>query len=103
MKELLERPAPDKIIRLQQVAKGEKTLDEFLDQMPFADLMQLLVGQDNILPGICLARHPMCGHNFEYMGEDPYLAGRIDIRRIRASARRVLELVMASPRFKATL
>ena len=29
--------------------------------------------------------------------------GRIDVRRIRASARRVLELVMASPRFKASL
>ena len=163
-----KRPDPDKIIKLQQVAKGEKTLDEFLDQMPFEDLMQLLVGQDNILPvgntrsigtleaygvpglqtadgpvgirlgpvpkegekpsddqlatsfpataltacsfdialqeeygrvvgaeaaevgvdihlapGICLARHPMCGRNFEYMGEDPYLAGRMAAAYIR--------------------
>ena len=163
-----KRPDPDKVIRLQQVAKGEKTLDEFLDQMPFEDLMQLLVGQNNILPvgntrssgvleasgvpglqtadgpvgirlgqypkegekpsddqlstafpataltagsfdvalqeeygrvvgaeaaevgidihlapGICLARHPMCGRNFEYMGEDPYLAGRMAAAYIR--------------------
>lgn len=166
--DVAERPGPDRIIKLQQVAKGEKTLDEFLDQMPFADLMQLLVGQDNILPvgntrsigvleaygvpglqtadgpvgirlgpypkegdepspdqlstafpataltagsfdvalqeeygrvigaeaaevgvdihlapGICLARHPMCGRNFEYMGEDPYLAGRMAAAYIR--------------------
>lgn len=166
--EVTERPAPDKIITLQQVAKGERTMDAFLDQMPFADLMQLLVGQDNILPvgntrsigvltaygvpglqtadgpvgirlgrepkageqvaeeqlstafpataltsgsfdvalqeeygrvvgaeaaevgidihlapGICLARHPMCGRNFEYMGEDPHLAGRMGAAYVR--------------------
>ena len=166
--EVTERPSPERLIRLQQVAKGEKTLDEFLDQMPFADMMQLMVGQDNILsvgntrsigvleaygvpglqtadgpvgirlgqqpkegekptedqlatafpataltscsfdpalqeeygrvlgaeavefsidihlaPGICLARHPMCGRNFEYMGEDPYLAGKMAAAYIR--------------------
>ena len=168
VKDVEARPSPEKMIKLQQVAKGEKTLDEFIDQMPFADLIKLLVGQPNILsvgntrsigvleeygvpglqtadgpvgirlgkwpkkgeqpipdqlstafpataltagsfdielqekygrvvgaeaaevgidihlaPGICLARHPMCGRNFEYMGEDPYLAGRMAAAYIR--------------------
>ena len=162
------RPAADKLITLQQVAKGEKTLDAFVDQMPAEDIIDLLYGQPNILkvgntrsigvleaygvpglqtadgpvgvrlgqrpkkgekpvpeqcstafpataltagsfdlalqeeygrtlakegvsvgidihlaPGICLARHPMCGRNFEYMGEDPYLAGRMAAAYIR--------------------
>lgn len=162
------RPTADKLITLRQVAQGEKTLDEFVDQMPASDLLTLLYGQPNILPvgntcsigvlkeygvpglqtadgpvgirlgqwpedgkkpkpeqmatafpataltagsfdiklqeeygralgqeaaaegidihlapGICLARHPLCGRNFEYMGEDPYLAGRMAAAYIR--------------------
>lgn len=162
------RPDAEHLIKLQAVARGEKTLDEFVDQMPLEDLLKLLVGQPNILPvgntrsigtleeygvtglqtadgpvgirlgqkpkkgaapipeqlstafpataltagsfdielqeeygrvlgeeavavgidihlapGICIARHPMCGRNFEYMGEDPYLAGRMSAAYIR--------------------
>lgn len=34
-------------------------------------------------PGFNIARTPLCGRNFEYMGEDPYLAGELCVPYIR--------------------
>jgi len=43
-------------------------------------------GKDIILgPGISIARTPLCGRNFEYMGEDPYLAGEMALGYIKAA------------------
>ncbi|MCF0196284.1 MAG: glycoside hydrolase family 3 protein, partial [Bacteroidaceae bacterium] len=34
-------------------------------------------------PGVNIYRAPMCGRNFEYMGEDPYLAGQMAVNYIQ--------------------
>ncbi|HEY5042629.1 MAG TPA: glycoside hydrolase family 3 C-terminal domain-containing protein [Verrucomicrobiae bacterium] len=33
-------------------------------------------------PSVCIQRTPLCGRNFEYMGEDPYLTARIAVNYI---------------------
>ena len=34
-------------------------------------------------PGVNMYRSPLCGRNFEYMGEDPYLAGKLSVPYIK--------------------
>lgn len=41
-------------------------------------------GVDVVLgPGVCMKRSPLCGRNFEYFSEDPYLAGVMGARWIQ--------------------
>ena len=37
-----------------------------------AEQVSILLG-----PGVCMKRSPLCGRNFEYFSEDPYLAGQM--------------------------
>ena len=46
---------------------GEKLGDECLSER-----VSVLLG-----PGICIKRSPLCGRNFEYYSEDPFLAGTL--------------------------
>jgi beta-glucosidase len=36
-----------------------------------------------LAPGVNIYRAPMCGRNFEYFGEDPYLSGRLAVNYIK--------------------
>jgi beta-glucosidase len=46
---------------------------------------QALFSEKDVIlgPGLNMYRSPLCGRNFEYMGEDPYLAGKLSIPYIK--------------------
>ncbi|ENH96083.1 beta-glucosidase [Gracilibacillus halophilus YIM-C55.5] len=56
---------------------GEK-VGEFLGEEAIAQNVNVLLG-----PGINMKRNPLCGRNFEYFSEDPYLTGKMAASYIR--------------------
>lgn len=55
-----------------------ETMGEYLGEEAVAQKVNVLLG-----PGINMKRNPLCGRNFEYYSEDPYLAGKMAAGLIR--------------------
>jgi len=53
-------------------------IGEYLGEEAVAQKVNVLLG-----PGINMKRNPLCGRNFEYFSEDPYLAGKLAAGYIR--------------------
>ncbi|MBP3951703.1 beta-glucosidase family protein [Bacillus suaedae] len=49
-----------------------QTIGDYLGQEAVSQQVNVLLG-----PGINMKRNPLCGRNFEYFSEDPYLAGKM--------------------------
>ncbi len=60
--------------------------DELLEEIGVALAKECIdQGVDIILgPGLNIKRHPLCGRNFEYFSEDPYLSGRLSTSLVAA-------------------
>ena len=56
---------------------GEK-LGRALGEECLAEKVDVVLG-----PGMCIKRSPLCGRNFEYFSEDPYLAGKMAVGYVR--------------------
>ena len=52
--------------------EGTKAFGKKLGDQCRAERLSVLLG-----PGICIKRSPLCGRNFEYYSEDPFLAGTL--------------------------
>lgn len=59
------------------VELGQK-IGEYLGEEAVAQRVNVLLG-----PGVNMKRNPLCGRNFEYFSEDPYLAGKMAAGYIR--------------------
>src|SRR5690606_2131501 len=59
------------------VELGEK-VGEYLGEEAISQKVNVLLG-----PGVNMKRNPLCGRNFEYFSEDPYLAGKMAASYIR--------------------
>ena len=55
-----------------------ETLGETLGEEAMAEGVNVLLG-----PGLNIKRSPLCGRNFEYFSEDPYLAGKMAASYVR--------------------
>ena len=56
------------------------TWDEGLEERVGAAMGEEAVSQKVatlLAPGLCIKRNPLCGRNFEYFSEDPYLSGKM--------------------------
>ncbi len=55
-----------------------ETVGRALGEEALAEKVDVVLG-----PGLCIKRSPLCGRNFEYFSEDPYLAGKMAAGMVR--------------------
>ena len=70
-------PTAATIANSWNIELGE-TLGETLGEEAMAEGVNVLLG-----PGLNIKRSPLCGRNFEYFSEDPYLAGKMAASYVR--------------------
>ncbi|MHA7964238.1 glycoside hydrolase family 3 C-terminal domain-containing protein [Paenibacillus sp. CAU 1782] len=70
-------PTAATIANSWNVELGER-IGEMLGEEAVAQKVNVLLG-----PGVNMKRNPLCGRNFEYFSEDPYLAGKLSAAYIR--------------------
>ncbi len=70
-------PTATTIANSWDVTLGEE-IGEYLGEEAFSLEVNVLLG-----PGLNIKRSPLCGRNFEYFSEDPYLSGKIAAAYIR--------------------
>ena len=67
------------------VALASSFNDELVENLTYEFVNEVIARKSHVLlaPGINIHRNPLCGRNFEYFSEDPYLTGKMAVAYIK--------------------